>query len=121
MKTFSALLALLLAAASPVQALEWHSRGARSVGMGGAGVALAQGPIASYWNPAALGRPTANAYGVQIPFGVHLGLTGSTLEGAKNLQALKESASTPTQAEIDAALAKLDHPEIGRASCRERV
>lgn len=41
------LLAVLFAA-SPALALEWHVKGPRALGMGGAGVALAQGPLASY-------------------------------------------------------------------------
>jgi hypothetical protein len=116
MKPTRALLALLLAAATPAGALEWHARGARALGMGGAGVATAQGPLASYWNPAALGRTTVNAYGVAIPFGVHAGLTGSVLEGAKNLQDLKDAASggtAITQAQINDALNKLDQPGSG--------
>ncbi|MBI2387951.1 MAG: conjugal transfer protein TraF [Elusimicrobia bacterium] len=105
-------LALLLAA-SPAGALEWHSRGARALGMGGAGVALAQGPLASYWNPAALGRPTPNTHGVQIPLGVHAALTGSVIEGAKNLENLKDRGTAPTQAEVNDALDKLDQPGSG--------
>ncbi|MBI3289329.1 MAG: conjugal transfer protein TraF [Elusimicrobia bacterium] len=109
-KTISSLVAILLAA--PAGALEWHPLGARAVAMGGAGVACAQGPIAAYWNPAALGRPSANAYGLQIPLGLHAGITGSVIEGANDLQSLKDSASA-TQAQIDAALAKLDQPGSG--------
>lgn len=112
MKSITLLLSFLIVAA-PVHALEWHARGARALGMGGAGVATAQGPLAAYWNPAALGRATSNAYGVQIPFGVHAALTGSVIEGAKNLQKLKDSSTAPTQAQIDAALAKLDQPGSG--------
>ncbi len=103
----------ILSFAASASALEWHTIGPRALGMGGAGVAAAQGPIAAYWNPAALGRPTSNAYGVQVPFGVHAGLTGSVIEGAKDLQALKDSSVAPTQAQIDAALAKLDQPGNG--------
>ncbi len=110
-KALSSLVVLSLAC-SPVRAFEWHARGARALGMGGAGVATAAGPLAAYWNPAALGRTTANAYGIQIPFGVHAGLTGSVIEGAKNLQKLKDTAA-PTQGQIDDALAKLDQPGNG--------
>lgn len=113
MNTPLLLLAALLLAAAPVRALEWHARGARALGMGGAGVALAQGPLASYWNPAALGRPTANTHGVQIPFGVHAALTGSVIEGAQNLENLKDRGTAPTQGEINAALDKLDQPGSG--------
>lgn len=110
-KTSSALVALLLAAA-PARALEWHALGARALGMGGAGVATAQGPLAAYWNPAALGRPTSNAYGLQVPFGVHAALTGSVIEGAQNLENLKNSAN-PSQTDINNALDKLDQPGSG--------
>lgn len=87
--------------------------GARAVGMGGTGVAASQGPVAAYWNPAALGRATENAYGLQVPVGVHAAMTGTVLEGAKDLMSLKDSPLTITQAKIDAALAKLDHPGNG--------
>ena len=115
MKQTSALLlaAACLAAAENADALEWHTVGARALGMGGAGGAAAQGPLAVYWNPAALGRPTSNAYGLQIPVGVHAALTGSVIEGAKNLQNLKDSATPPTPAQINDALAKLDQPGNG--------
>lgn len=108
-------LALTLAA-SPAGALEWHARGARALGMGGAGVATAQGPLASYWNPAALGRPTSNAYGVEVPFGVHAALTGSVIEGANNLENLKNtcaSGGSCSSADITAALNKLNEPGNG--------
>lgn len=115
MKPTISLLALILAA-SPVSALEWHTMGARALGMGGAGVALAQGPMAAYWNPAALGRPTSNAYGLQVPFNVHAALTGSVIEGAKNLQKITEACSsggTCSQADITSALNKLNDPGNG--------
>ena len=111
-KTLASFVVLVLAAA-PVRALEWHAMGARAVGMGGTGVAAAQGPLAAYWNPAALGRPSSNSYGLAIPFGVHAALTGSVIEGAKNLQNLKDSSVAPTQAQIDDALAKMDQPGSG--------
>lgn len=116
MKQISFFLVLLLASA-PVRALEWHARGARALGMGGAGVATAQGPLAAYWNPAALGRPTSNAYGLQIPLGAHAGLTGDMIQGANDLQALRDKAkSNPasvTQGDIDSALNKFDQPGSG--------
>ena len=116
MKRISTVLAALIFAAVPARALEWHTMGPRALGMGGAGVATAQGPLAAYWNPAALGRATSNAYGVQIPFGVHAGLTGSVIEGAKNLQTLKDacaSGGSCTDAQIAAALNKLNDPGNG--------
>ncbi|MDD5302177.1 MAG: conjugal transfer protein TraF [Elusimicrobia bacterium] len=116
MKPTIAFLALLIASSSPVRALEWHARGARALGMGGAGVALAQGPLAAYWNPAALGRPTSNAYGLQIPFGVHAAMTGSVIEGAKNLKNLydnKANGTPVTDAQVADALNKLNQPGSG--------
>ncbi|HAZ08849.1 MAG TPA: hypothetical protein DCZ01_10095 [Elusimicrobia bacterium] len=106
------LLAVLLFAA-PAGALEWHPMGARAVGMGGAGVAESRGPLASYWNAAALGRATENAYGLQFPVGAHAALTGTVLEGANDLESLKNNPLTITQAKIDAALAKLNEPGNG--------
>ncbi len=111
MKSRPLLLALLLAA-SPVGALEWHVKGPRALGMGGAGVALAQGPLASYWNPAALGRRGVNGNGVTTPLGAHFGITGSMLEGANDLKNMRDSG-TATQAEINAALDKLDRGGSG--------
>ena len=81
--------------------------------MGGAGVALAQGPLAAYWNPAALGRNNVNAYGAAVPFGAHVAMTGSVYEGAQDLRNLRNRGTVPTQTEIDAALVKLDQPGNG--------
>lgn len=114
--TKSLFVALLAAVAAPASALEWHVMGARALGMGGAGVAAAQGPLAAYWNPAALGRPTSNAYGIQVPFGVHAALTGSVIEGAKNLKTLKDACASGgacTDADIALALNKLNDPGNG--------
>ncbi|MEK7389632.1 MAG: conjugal transfer protein TraF [Elusimicrobiota bacterium] len=113
MKNIALSLFVLTLGAAPSAALEWHPLGARAVGMGGAGVASAQGPLASYWNPAALGRPTANAYGLQIPVGVHAALTGSVIEGAQDLEALKDDPLSITQAKVDTALSKLNSPGNG--------
>lgn len=100
--------------AAPVYALEWHALGARAVGMGGAGVASTKGPLAAYWNPAALGRPSQN--GLAIPLGVHAAITGSVIEGANNLQKLNDtcaSGGTCSQADITNALDKFDEPGSG--------
>ncbi|MFQ5465186.1 MAG: conjugal transfer protein TraF [Thermodesulfobacteriota bacterium] len=49
------LLAAALALASPAMAREWAVLGPRALGMGGAGVAMANDAAATYWNPAAYG------------------------------------------------------------------
>ena len=48
--------------------------GARALGMGGAYTALAEGPIAAFWNPAGLTRTK------HINIGLSLGMSGSDLE-----------------------------------------
>jgi hypothetical protein len=114
------LLALVLASAvlcaAPASALEWTTMGPRAMGMGGAGVASAQGPLASYWNPAALGRATENAYGFSLPVGVHAALTGPAIAGAKDLKNAKDACNSgdPTcQSQINAAVAELSNPTNG--------
>lgn len=71
--------------------------GAQSMGMGGAGVADAQGPLAAYWNPAALGRPSMNSYGLAIPVSVQADVQGSIIAGAKDLQQCANGSCTSTQ------------------------
>lgn len=106
MKTpLAPLCALLLAV--PASAVDWNNLGARSVGMGGTGVAVPQGPADNYWNPANLGAVDSKT-GFHLPVTAHFGLTGSMIEGANDLDELsKRSAANITQPEIDAALAKL--------------
>lgn len=113
MKKTTAFFAAILSAAAPLRASEWQTVGPRAMGMGGAGVADARGPLASYWNPAALGRATENAYGLAVPVGVHAALTGTVVEGANNLKHLKDVGGVPAQADIDAAIAKLNDPNDG--------
>lgn len=82
------LLALLVVlAASPLNATEWHVLGPRALGMGGNGVALPQGAQSAYWNPATLGLAD-NPSGVQIPVGAHLGVTGTMIRGANDVNQL---------------------------------
>jgi hypothetical protein len=99
-------------------ATEWHVLGARAMGMGGAGVALSEGPVSSYWNPAALGRKESPS-GVQIPADVHAEITGQFLEGANDVHDISSDCQKIpqgplcTQPKIDAALAKLNDPSNG--------
>jgi len=115
-KIFASSLAVLIAAA-PAGAVEWNTMGPRAMGMGGAGVALAQGPLASYWNPAALGRATENAYGFALPASVHVAITGTAIAGAKDLQNAKSNCSAlgaaACQAQINTAIAELANPTNG--------
>lgn len=115
-KFLAASLAVILAAAAPASALEWNAMGPRAMGMGGAGVADARGPLAAYWNPAALSIAEQNSYGLQIPFGVHAALTGTVVEGAKNLKNTYDACSSGagcTDAQVKDALGKLSDPNDG--------
>lgn len=109
--------ALLVAAAVPAQAVEWTTMGPRAMGMGGAGVALAQGPLAAYWNPAALGRATENSYGFAAPVSAHGALTGDAVAGAKDLQNAFNTCPGLTAAacnsQIQKAIGELDNPNNG--------
>jgi hypothetical protein len=104
MKTPLALLSALLLAA-PASAVDWNNLGARSVGMGGTGVAVPQGPADNYWNPANLGAVDSKT-GFHLPVTAHFGVTGSMIEGANDLDELSNQAA-PSQAQVDAALDKL--------------
>lgn len=117
-KIIAASFAVLLAVSAPLgaSAEEWNTMGPRAMGMGGAGVALAQGPLASYWNPAALGRASENSYGVVLPVSVHAGLTGPVIAGAndlKNAQTACSNSDPTCQSQINAALGELSNPTDG--------
>ncbi len=104
-KLFAVFAALLISL--PASAVEWNVLGARALGMGGAGVAVPQGPSDNYWNPANLGSAESKS-GFAVPVGVHFGITGSVLEGANDLDELsKRSAASISATEITTALGKL--------------
>src|SRR5512134_1680322 len=86
MKKTPLLLSLVLLAQS-AGATEWHNLGPRSLAMGGTGVALAQGAVGAYWNPAGLAQ-AENTNGLQVPVGVGVNVTGPFLEGANDLNEL---------------------------------
>ena len=124
-KIIATLCAVILAAAAPAGAEEWNTMGPRAMGMGGAGVAVAQGPLASYWNPAALGRATENAYGFALPVSVHAALTGQAIAGANDLKNAQNNCpaliaslgpvagAAACQANISSALGELSNPTNG--------
>lgn len=79
------LIMLLCAAPAMVSAEQWQVLGTRPMGMGGAFVAVAQGPIAQYWNPAGLVKSSANVSGMDIPVGVGLEMTGGIMKNASEI------------------------------------
>jgi hypothetical protein len=111
-----ALLSLLLSL--PVSATEWHVYGPRAMGMGGAGVAIPQAGLSSYWNPATQGL-SDNGWGIQTPVSAHATIFGTTIQGANDLNAVtKDCQSSPqgslcTSANITAALTNLGRPGNG--------
>ncbi len=99
----------LLAFCTSASAAPWHTIGPRAMGMGGASVALAQGPLASYWNPGALGQ-LYNTNGLAIPFGLRGEFTGTVLQGANDLNQLISDCNALnancTQANVNNALTR---------------
>lgn len=78
---------------------QWKILGTRPMGMGGAFVAVAQGPIAQYWNPGGMVKSEQNVSGMEIPIGVTAEFTGNILENASKIgeMATKFSAINTTQ------------------------
>lgn len=108
-----------LSFASQVSATEWHNYGARAMGMGGAAVALPNGAESAYWNPAGLGAPD-NKSGLQLPVGLHFGVTGDVLKAANDLDKIENDCreggagfGTCSQANIDRALGDLNETGSG--------
>lgn len=101
----------VLCLSANASATEWHNLGARAMGMGGTGTALAQGPIGAYWNPAGLDQAN-NPSGVELPFSGHAAITGSMIQGANDLSQLQKDCQAGmadcTDANIQNALNKLD-------------
>jgi len=56
---------------------EWIILGSRALGMGGAGVAVADDAMAPHWNPAGLTRRPG--FDLEIPIGVKLGVEGGLI------------------------------------------
>lgn len=102
--------ALCALSASAAHAVPWDVLGPRAMGMGGAQVAVAQGPLAAYWNPAGLGQ-MHNSAGLEAVGGARYEFTGSVLEGANDIHQLKKdcdaSLTNCTTDRITAALSRL--------------
>jgi len=68
---------------------EWIILGTRALGMGGAGVAVADDATAPHWNPAALVR--RSGLDVQMPIGLNVGAEGGIIKTADEVyDAIKE-------------------------------
>lgn len=108
--------ALTAVLAAPAGAVPWHTFGPRAMGMGGAHVAMAQGPTASYWNPAGLGQ-LYNESGIEFPIGARAEFTGTVLEAANDLEELRKAcvagAASCTTARVSDALNRLNNAGSG--------
>lgn len=80
--------ALCAAAPAALNAEQWQILGTRPMGMGGAFVAVAQGPIAQYWNPGGLVKSSANVSGMEIPVGVNAEFTGGIVKDASKITSM---------------------------------
>lgn len=109
-RTLSALLSLALPLSSA--ALEWQPLGPRALGMGGAGVALPQGPFASYWNPAGLG-PAASPSGGLVPVHAHAALSGDVIQGANDLEQIAKNPAAFNAGDVTAALNRINQSGAG--------
>lgn len=80
------IVAILSLSAVSVWAEQWQVLGTRPMGMGGAYVAMARGPIAQYWNPAGLAQVSSQTFsGLEIPAGVGIEVTGKLLDNVSNI------------------------------------
>jgi hypothetical protein len=114
-KLFITLLALSLTTAAT--AAPWHNLGPRAMGMGGAHVAIAQGPAAAYWNPAGLGQ-LYNESGFTFEAGARGAFAGAILEGANDLHDIMARCQSGAggicnSTAITAALSKFGQPNNG--------
>ncbi len=87
MKKLLTITAVVLAAAAPgaLQAEQWQVLGTRPMGMGGAFVAVAQGPAAQYWNPGGLVKSSDNVSGMDLHAAVNAEFTGGIIKNASDI------------------------------------
>ncbi|MBI4349773.1 MAG: conjugal transfer protein TraF [Elusimicrobia bacterium] len=112
----SLLLGLLLACASPVSATQWVTLGPRAMGMGGAFVAVAEGPLGAYYNPGALGRIVENPTGVVMTGSGRYEVSGNILEGANDFYEIAKQCRSAgagglcSNSNLATAAAKMQNP-----------
>lgn len=88
---------------------QWKILGTRPMGMGGAFVAMAQGPMAQYWNPAGLAMASVDtASGVEIPITAGIEMTGDIMKNASAIGDMASKFKTITAAQKDGKAANAD-------------
>ncbi|PCI40405.1 MAG: hypothetical protein COB53_01375 [Elusimicrobia bacterium] len=109
---------LSLALVGQAAATPWHDLGPRAMAMGGTGVAMAQGPLASYWNPAGLGQQYGTSGLIFPAVGIRFEATGTVLEGANDINEINKAcertdATICTTANLTDALNRFGEPGNG--------
>lgn len=84
-------LGVLLSVSNPVSAGSFKVLGSRPTAMGGAFVAVAEGALAPYWNPA--GLAFRQGFGMELPVGANIEATGGILDSAQKISDSAESIS----------------------------
>ena len=106
MKKGLIVLTLVASCACFAGAEQWKTLGTRPMGMGGAFVAMAQGPMAQYWNPGGLAMASsASISGMELPVTANIEMTGGIMKNASEIgdMASKFSAISDAQADNTAA------------------
>ena len=86
---------LSLGFAAQGNAAQWQILGTRAMGMGGAFVGVAEGPVTQYWNPAGLVKHDEDNYsGMAIPVGVNMEVTGKLAENAGKVADMADKFKT---------------------------
>ncbi len=98
---------VLLVSSANLYSEQWQILGTRAMGMGGAYVAMARGPLAQYWNPAGLAQiSTQNYSGLEINAGAGIEATGGLLSNVSEITEVSEQLDaikqTQTSGTIDA-------------------
>lgn len=97
------MVAVLMMVSAAGYAEQWQILGTRPMGMGGAFVAVAQGPIAQYWNPAGLIKSSANVSGMEIPVGGSAEFTGGVIKNAGEIGDLAKEYAAIQAAQTNGA------------------
>ncbi|MDI6780712.1 MAG: hypothetical protein QME49_01165 [bacterium] len=93
----------------PAGAEQWKILGTRPMGMGGAFVAMAQGPMAQYWNPAGLAMTSIETVsGIEIPITAGIEMTGEIMKNASAIGDMASKLKGITDAQKDGKAADAD-------------
>lgn len=102
-------LAIVSLFACSVGAEQWKILGTRPMGMGGAFVAMAQGPIAQYWNPAGLAMASVDTVsGIELPITAGIEMTGDIMKNASAIGDMASKFGSITAAQKDGKAAGAD-------------